>query len=200
MSSQLEERTLGVWLHNVPYRQKNKMLSAERMQRLLNSSSSRLTARAVKWLDSHDLHPSFKAWLEELRQFVREHNRMPDNRKHRSRAEQRLMPKMRKFVNPSNCNYEMRLQLLEKEGPIVAGWVKSQRARNIVRVQEAQWNRQFDNLLDFVEVPGRLPQTRLEGPSYDWLCRQQRLLNYLPAELRAKLLDSRPAIAAFLQS
>ena len=88
--SRLEERTLGVWLHNVRYRQRKKMLSAERMQRLLNSSSSRLTARVVKWQDSHDSHAFFKAWSEGLRRFVREHNRMPDSRKHRSRAERRL--------------------------------------------------------------------------------------------------------------
>eukprot|EP00439_Symbiodinium_sp_Y106_P077158 s585_g16.t1 len=195
-SSQLEERTLGVWLHNVRYRQKNKMLSAERMQRLLNSSSGRLTARAVKWLEAD---ATFNPLLEELQQFIRKHNRMPDRSKARPTAEQRLMSSLLNLVNPSNRNYERRLQLLEKVGPIAAAWVKLRRARK-VRVQMVHWNLQFDRLLEFVEVNKRLPRQRLEAAQFGWLCRQRRQLSYLPAELQAKLSDAHPAIAAFLQS
>ncbi|CAE7323110.1 unnamed protein product [Symbiodinium sp. KB8] len=193
---QLEERTLGHWLHYVGHRQKQQMLSAERMQKLLNSSSSRLRARAATWLEP-DIF--FMACLEELRRFVREHNRMPDNRKGGSKAELRLMRSMFRFVDPSFRIYERRLQLLEKVGPIVSDWVKTRRAGKH-RVRKAQWNSQFDSLLDFVEAHGRLPQARFEPGLYSWLCKQRRQLNYLPDQLQAKLLDGHPVIAAFLQS
>ncbi|CAE7941629.1 unnamed protein product [Symbiodinium sp. KB8] len=193
---QLEERTLGKWLHNVGTSQKQQKLSAERMQKLLNSSSSRLRARAAQWLETDVL---FMAWLEELQRFVRERNRMPDSRKGRSKAELQLMKSMFRFVDSANRNYERRLQLLEKVGPIVSDWVKSRRTQKL-RVHKAQWNRQFDSLLDFVEVHGRLPQSRLQGCIYDWLGKQRRQLNYLPAELRARLVDSHPLISAFVQS
>ena len=195
-SSQIEERTLAIWLQNLCTRQKRKMLSAQRMQKLLNSSSSRLRARAAKWLQRS---VSFKEWLEELRQFVHAHNRMPDRRRDRSIAEQHLLQRAKNLVNPTNRNYERRLQLLEKIGPVPADWVKSRRMRR-VRVDEARWNRQFDSLLEFVEANDRLPTQTLERFLYCWVGRQRRQLNYLPAELRAKLLDSHPVIAAFLQS
>ena len=195
-AKQLEERTLGQWLHNVGYSQKQQMLSAERMHKLLNSSSSRLRARAAQWLAPSNF---VKAWLEELQHFVREHDRMPDNRKGRSKAERRLIRSLLDIVNPANRNYERRLQLLEKVGPIVSDWVKSRRIRKL-RVQKPQWSRQFDSLLDFVEVHARLPQARLEGALYSWLCKQRRQLDRLPAELQAKLRDGHPVIAAFLQS
>ena len=193
---QLEERTLGQWLHNVGRRQKQQKLSAERMQKLLNSSCGRLRARAATWLEPDKY---VKPWLEELRQFVHLHHRMPDHRKSRPRAEQRLSERLWKLLDPSRRNYERRLQLLKKVGPIVSDWVKSRRARNL-RVHMAKWSHQFDSLLDFVEVHGRLPQTRLEGCIYEWLCRQRRQLNHLPDQLQAKLLDGHPVIAAFVQS
>ncbi|CAE7324342.1 unnamed protein product [Symbiodinium sp. CCMP2456] len=195
-SNQLEERTLGLWLHNVGYRQKQQKLPAERMQKLVNSSCSRLRGRATQWLEPD---ASFKAWLEGLRQFVRAHHRMPSAGKRRPMAERQLRLSLLDLVNPSNGKNQRRLQLLEKADPIVSDWVKTRRTRKL-RVQKAQWNRQFDRLRDFVEVHGRLPQSRLEGRLYDWICRQRRQLNYLPAELRAKLVDSHPVISALLQS
>eukprot|EP00439_Symbiodinium_sp_Y106_P079113 s585_g17.t2 len=195
-SSQLEERTLGHWLHNAGYRQKAQMLSAERMQKLLNSSSSRLRARAAKWLETD---ATFKPLLEELRQFVRKHNRMPDRSKVHSTAEQQMMKGLQDLVNPSNRNYEKRLQLLEAVGPIVAEWVKPRRARKI-KVKMAHWNCRFESLLEFVEVNERLPRQRLQAAQFGWLCRQRRQLSYLPVELQAKLFNSHPAIAAFLRS
>ena len=195
-SKQLEERTLAVWLHNVGRTQKQQKLSAERVQKLLNSSCGRLRARAATWLEP-DAY--LKLWLEELRQFVRLHHRMPDNRKSRPRAEQRFAKSLSKVVNPTRKNYERRLQLAEKVGPIVADWVKSWRTRKL-RVHKAQWNRQCDRLLRFVEVHGRLPQRSFEQGLYSWLLNQRRQLNHLPDQLQAKLRDGHPVIAAFLQS
>ena len=196
LSNQLEERTLGLWLHNVAYRQKRLMLSAERMQKLLNSSSTRLRARVAKWLDAD---ASFTPWLETLRQFVQVHHRMPSTSKERSRAEQQLIKNLLQLVNPTNLDYRRRLQRLEEVDPIVADWVKTRRARKL-RVNRAQWNRQFDSLLGFLAVNERLPRQRLEGILYSWLCRQRRQLHYLPAQLQSKLRESHPIIAAFLQS
>ncbi|CAE7324360.1 irc3 [Symbiodinium sp. CCMP2456] len=193
---QLEERTLGHWLHNVGCRQKQQKLPAERMQMLVNSSCSRLRARAATWLEP-DAH--FKPWLEELRQFVHLHHRMPDYSKARPRAEQRLIRSVRKLVDPTRRNIASRLQLLEKAGPIVADWVKSRRTRK-VRVNEVRWNRQCDRLVRFVEVNAKLPQQRFERGLYNWLCLQRGQLNRLPDPLQAKLLDGHPLIAAFLQS
>lgn len=190
VSSQLEERTLGQWLHNVGRTQKQQMLSAERSQKLLNSSCGRLRARAAMWLEPEMY---FKLWLEELRQFVHLHHRMPDHRKSRPRAEQRLTERLWKLVDPSRRNYRRRLQLLKKVGPIVADWVKTRRTRKR-RVDKAQWNRQFDSLLDFVEVHGRLPSQGFERGLYSWLLKQRTQRNHLPDQLQAKLLGGHPVI------
>ena len=196
LSNQLEERTLGVWLQNLGGRHKQQTLSAERMQKLLNSPSSRVQARAKKWLEPE---ASFEEWIEELRQFVHVHRRMPSSTKANPRAEQQLIRGLTNHVNPANRNFKRRLQLLEKVGSVVADWVKSRRMRK-VRVVEAPWSRQFDRLLGFVEVNERLPRKRDDQPLFSWLCRQRRQLSFLPSELKAKLLQSHPIIATFLQS
>eukprot|EP00439_Symbiodinium_sp_Y106_P081998 s585_g21.t1 len=125
-SSQLEEITLGNWLRNLGYSQKQRTFSAEKMQKLLKSSCSRLRARAAKWLEPD---ASFKLWLMQLRQFVHAHGRMPSTSRENSRAEQHLRKDFLNLVNPANSNY--------------------QRSRRKLEVRRANWNRKFDRLLEF---------------------------------------------------
>ena len=191
--NQLEEKSLADWLRNLGYR---KMLSAERMQKLLNSSCSMLRARAAKWLEPDVF---FEEVLQELRQFVHVHHRMPSAGKQHPRAERRLIESVRALASPAMKSFKRRLQLLEKVDPIVADWVKSRRTRQI-RVCEVLWNSQYDRLLRFVEVNERLPRQRLERPLHSWLCRQRIQMNYLPANLQAKLIHIHPVVAAFLRS
>ena len=69
-----EEKVLGVWLHNVGSAHKRHMLTAARMQKLLNSSCDSLRARTARWLDPST---DFERRLAELQQFVQEHDRLP---------------------------------------------------------------------------------------------------------------------------
>ncbi|CAE7405594.1 irc3, partial [Symbiodinium sp. KB8] len=194
--NQLEEKSLADWLRNLGYAQKHNMLSAERMQRLLNSSCSMLRARAAKWLVPDVF---FEEVLQELRQFVHVHHRMPSAGKQHPRAERRLIESVRGLASPAMRSFKRRLQLLEKVDPIVADWVKSRRTRQI-RVCEVLWNSQYDRLLGFVEVNERLPRQRLERPLHSWLYRQRIQMNYLPANLQAKLIHIHPVVTAFLRS
>ena len=199
IGSQLEERTLGKWLHNAGYNLKKQKLSAERVQKLLNSSCSRVRARCAKWLES-DVKVPFQLCLEELRQFVHAHRRMPGRGKARPMSEKRLLKNLLGAVKHSNRKREKRLQLLENIDPIVADWVKSAQAQKI-RVHAALFCRQLDRLVEFVGVNERLPQRNLgEVALYDWLCRQRRQLDHLPAQFQTKLFDAHPAIAVFLES
>ena len=199
MARQLEERTLGKWLHNTGYKLKKNKLSAERVQKLLNSSCSRLRARAAKWLET-DATVSFQQWMEELRQFVHAHRRMPSRGKARPMSEKRLLKNLLGAVQPANRKREKRLQLLENIDPSVSDWVKSRREQK-TKVQAGAFRRQLGRLVEFVGVNQRLPK-RCAGELelYDWLCRQRRQLDHLPAEFQAKLFDAHPAIAVFLES
>ncbi|CAE7353484.1 irc3 [Symbiodinium sp. CCMP2456] len=199
ISNQLGESTLGKWLHNTCCKLKRQAVSAERMQKLLNSSCSRLRGRVAKWLES-DSDASFQRWLEELRRFVHVHRRMPRRGKACSMPEKLLMKGLLQHVQPANRKREKRFQLLENVDPIVADWVKSRQARKI-QVNSVTFRKQLDRLVKFVGVNARLPQPRLgELDLYRWLSRQRRQLDQLPAEYQAKLIAAHPAIAAFLES
>ena len=194
LSNQFEEVTLGTWLHNTCHFVRQQMLSAERVQKLLNSSCSRLRARAVKWLESEP-DASFHQQLEELRQFVHAHRRMPGRRK-----ERRIITGLMQAVRPASLKREKRLQLLENIDPIVADWVKSRQGQKI-KVNAANFGRQLESVVDFVRIHERLPKSRFgELDMYGWLCIQRRQLHHLPAEFQAKLFDAHAAIAAFLRS
>ena len=192
----LEERTLGMWVQQVGVYVKKGVLSALRMQKVLSSSCMRLRARTAKWLGSG----VFERRLNDLRQFVDVHHRMPVLSSRRPRDESVLAARLASLVAPARRARERRLQILEKEGPIIAKWAKSRQGRR-VDVREARWRSQFDRLLELVASTDRLPRPLLkeEHKIHTWLCKQRRILKFLPAKLRAALFDSHPAVASFLK-
>ena len=196
-----DERSLALWLQQLGSKIKQQLLPAARMQKLLNSSCSRLAARVGKWLEPET---PFERCLKQLRQYVRVHHRMPKdsrNEKKGARMERDLSRKLAALVAPGLRDRERRFQLLEKEGPIFARWVMSRRTRKPA-IYKAGWMQQFKKLVEFVETRGRMPQSRPadERAVYVWSCRQRRQLDSLSAELRTALFDSHPVVASFLQS
>eukprot|EP00439_Symbiodinium_sp_Y106_P064170 s450_g10.t1 len=195
VSSSLEEKTLGLWLHNVGFLHKKHGISATRMQKFLDSSCDRLRARASKWLDPET---PFERQTKDLKQFVLVHHRMPQNTPSSSR-ERKLRNSLDMLVDPSRKDSQARLQQLEGLGPVVAEWVKSRRAKGF-QVDKARWNRQWDRLVEFVQANDRVPRSRPNGeqPIYYWLSLQRRQLERLPLDLGQKLVGSNPAVAAFV--
>ena len=95
---------------------------------------------------------------------------------------------------------ETRLHILEQEGPIVAKWVASMRTRH-PRLDLKKWRRQLEKLVEFLNIDGRMPEPwSIERPMYVWLLSQRKEVDRLPADLRAELLNSHPAVTSFLQS
>ncbi|CAE7440951.1 unnamed protein product [Symbiodinium microadriaticum] len=195
-AGELRETRLATWLQQTGVKIKKQLLPATRMQKLLNSSG-RLVARVAKWRDPET---PFEQCLKELRQFVRAHHRIP---KHwaKDHDERVLARRLNTLVKHGHGDRERRLRLLEKESPIVATWAMSIRTRKLA-ISENLWMQGFQSLVEFVETHGRMPRSRRaeEKAVYVWLCRQRRLLDSLPAELRTALFDSHPAVASFLQS
>ena len=191
----LEERRLGAWLRSTGYRHKKHGLPAMQMQKLLDSSCDRLRARAVKWL--HGETP-FQRQRKKLRQFLQVHHRMPGHS--RSSREGKLRKALDALVDPSRRDSEARLQQLEDLGPVAAEWAKGRRAKRLEFSEgdKAKWMSQWDRLVEFVQASDRLPnsQQKSEQTMYYWLSIQRRRLEFLPLELRQKLLGSNPAIAA----
>ena len=196
-SLELEERTLALWLQQVGTRLRRQLLPAVRVQKLRDSSCGRLGSRVAKWLDPQT--PAERC-LKELRQFLQVHHRMPRYSKARPRDEFKLARQLAALVHPGHANRERLLQFLEKEGPIVAKWVRSIRAK-APAVDRGKWKQRLQELVEFVGAHGRMPRSRFveERSAYSWSCLQRRQLDSLPTELRAELLSSHPAVASFLQ-
>ncbi|CAE7249236.1 unnamed protein product [Symbiodinium sp. CCMP2456] len=190
-----DERSLAIWLQHVGVNSKTQSLPAARMQKLLNSSCGRLVARVAKWLEPET---SFERCLKQLRQFVRAHHRMP---KSTPKDGLDLTQILHSLVAPGQGVRERRLQLLEKEGPIVARWVVKMRRREL-GIHKNTWMQRLQDLVEFVERHGKMPRSKPaeERAMYAWSCRQRRLLDDLPVELQTALFESHPAVASFLQS
>ncbi|CAE7252991.1 unnamed protein product [Symbiodinium sp. CCMP2592] len=190
-TTELDESRLAVWLQQVGVKFKKQLLPAARMQKLLNSSCGRLVARVAKWLDPET---PFERCLKQLRQFVRAHHRMP---KHSNTVhdENALVRKLSRLVARGQLDRERRLRLLDKEGPIVARWVMSQRTRKR-SINENKWRNRLQILVEFVETHGRMPRARRaeEKAMSAWSCRQRRQLDNLPAEFQTALFDSHPVV------
>ena len=196
-TNDLDENSLAVWLQQVGVKVKKQLLPAARMQKLLNSSCGRLLARIAKWLDPET---PFERCLKQLRQFVQAHHRMPKH-SDKDHDENTLVRKLSQLVARGQFDRERRLRLLDKEGPIVARWVMSQRTRKRA-INENKWRNRFQILVEFVETHGRMPRARCaeEKAVSAWSCRQRRQLDSLPAELQTALFDSHPVVASFLRS
>ena len=199
-SPDLEERRLGCWLREVGALVGRQQLAAARVQKLCKSSCSSLRLRVAKWLDAET---AFERCVKMLRQFVRLHGRMPVNLRTSGRREGNLIRSFEAFVARANRQREERLQDLENQGPIIAQWARSMRAREF-RIPRKVWNRQFGRLIDFLERKDRLPtptlDNRKEYSLYVWLCKQRNHLEHLPSDFRDKLFDSHQAVACFLQA
>ena len=200
LSPDLEEMRLGSWLRDVGTKLRRQQLAAAREQKLLKSSCSSLRWRVAKWLDAET---SFERCIKTVQQFVRLHGRMPKNIKSSAEQECRLAWNLLTFVARSNRQREQRLQVLENQGPILAQWARSVRARKF-HFLATHWNRQFGRLVEFLETTKKLPAPRAapgrERSLYSWLSKQRACLDQLPSEFREKLLDSHQAVACFLQA
>ena len=195
LSALLHEKSLATWMQNLARLVKEKMLPAARMQKLLNSPCIKLRARIAKWLATET---PFEQSLDELRQFVEVHHHMPRFRKTSSESETRLRNRIETLVNPLRTNHKRRLQILAALDPIVANWVRSQRAKKL-KIRKSLWQRQFQRLLEFVKTNDRLPKRKdRENALYTWLCTQRLQLDRLPPELQAALANSHPRVASFL--
>ena len=126
---------------------------------------------------------------------------MPDRSKTSSAGELRLIRGLDALTNPLRQNQERRLQLLERVDPVVANWVKAVRQRE-TRVSHPRFKRRLEKLVEFMQRNDRLPRPRVDGEHdlYGWLCIKRNQLGHLPAELRSQLIDSHPAVAAFMRS
>ncbi|CAE7433920.1 unnamed protein product [Symbiodinium microadriaticum] len=194
-----EERRLGSWLRQVGVLLKRQKIAATRVQKLSKSSCSSLRFRLAKWLETES---PFERCVKNVRQFVQLHGRMPVNRRTSSRQECKLLWSLQAFVAHTSTQREQRLQDLENQGPIIAQWARSVRARTYCFPTKL-WNRQFGRLVEFLEMKNKLPAAR-GGPGrelalYSWLSRQRACLDQLPSEFREKLLDCHQAVACFLQ-
>ncbi|CAE7570386.1 unnamed protein product [Symbiodinium sp. CCMP2456] len=191
------EKSLAHWLRQAGYYLKKRLLTAARMQKLLDSSCGKLRARVQKWLDPQT---PFERFVKKLREFVRVHHRMPIDNRALSKEEYKLAQSQNQFLFPGRKDRERRLQILEKEGPIVAKWVASKRTGH-PRLDMKKWRRKLQKLVEFLNMHGRLAQSgSSERPMYVWLHQQRHQLDRLPADLRAELLNSHPLVASFLQS
>ncbi|CAE7192775.1 unnamed protein product [Symbiodinium sp. CCMP2456] len=192
-----EERTLAHWLQDLCFRVRRQLLPAGRMQKLLNSSCSRLRSRVAKWLDPET---PFDQFVRELREFVRVHKCMPIDNCAKESSKASLARRLQALLSPERRDFERRLQILAKEGPIVAKWAMSRRARK-PRLFVSNWRRQLQKLREFVRMHSRMPRSTLlaERSVYVWSLKQRSLLDRLPAEIRAELLGSHPEIASFMQ-
>lgn len=138
--------------------------------------------------------------MKKLREFVRVHHRMPIDNRALPKEEYDLAQSQNQFVLPGRKDRERRLQILEKEGPIVAKWVALKRTQHH-RLDMKKWRPKFQKLAEFLNTHDRMPHAgSIERSLYVWLHRQRKLLDRLPAELRAELLNSHPVVASFLQS
>ncbi|CAE7218414.1 unnamed protein product [Symbiodinium sp. CCMP2592] len=191
-----QEKTLAHWLQHQCFKTKQRLLTATRMQKLLDSSCGNLQARVEKWLDPET---PFERFVKKLRKFVRVHHRMPVGNRVMPK-EHNLVVNLEQFLLPGRKDRERRFQILEQEGPIVAKWVASKRTRR-PRLRLKRWRLKLEKLVEFLTTHGRMPQSgNIERPMYTWLLRQRKQLDRLPADLRAELLNSHPAVASFLQS
>ena len=190
-----QEQTLATWLRHLCCDVKKRSLTATRMQKLLDSSCGKLRARVEKWLDPET---PFERLVKKLREFVRVHHRMPVG--NRAPKEHNLAANLLQSMLPRRKDRERRLQILEQEGPIVAKWVASERTRH-PRLKLKRWRPQLEKLVEFLNIHGRMPQSgSIERPVYLWVLSQRKQLDRLPADLRAQLFNSHPAVANFLQS
>ncbi|CAE7208933.1 unnamed protein product [Symbiodinium sp. CCMP2456] len=194
-----EERRLGDWLRQVGVFLKRQKLAATRVQKLSMSSCSSLRFRLAKWLKAGS---PFERCVKKVRQFVQLLGRMPASLRTNSRQERKLIANLQSFVAHTNKKREQRLQYLENQGPIIAQWARSMRARTL-RLPNKLWNRQFGRLVEFLEMRNKMPAVR-GGPGrelalYSWLSKQRSCLDQLPSEFREKLFACHPAVACFLQ-
>ena len=192
-----QERFLASWLRQLLSSVRNRLLTATRMQKLLDSSCGKLRARVEKWLDPET---PFERFLKKLGEFVRVHHRMPADNKAMPNEEHNLARNLKQFVFPERTDRERRLQILEQEGPIVAKWVALERSRH-PRLDLKRWRQQLEKLVEFLTTHGRIPRSaNIERPMYVWLLNQRKQLYRLPADLRAELFKSHAVVAYFLQS
>ncbi|CAE7252874.1 unnamed protein product [Symbiodinium sp. CCMP2592] len=200
LSPSPEERRLGRWLREVGVLLGRQRLAAARVQKLSRSSCRILRLRLAKWLE---VESPFERCVNEVRQFVQLHGRMPAKTTSSSRQECNLIRSLEAFVGRINSQREERLQDLENHGPTIAQWVRSVRARKFP-VPTKLWNQQFDRLSEFLETKNQLPSQRA-GPGkehslYSWLSKQRHLLDQLPSEFRERLIASHQAVACFLEA
>ncbi|CAE7745794.1 irc3 [Symbiodinium sp. CCMP2592] len=196
----LTEKALAVWLRTSGYRVRRHGLSAAKMQKLLNVSSPEFRARVARWLDPET---RFQKFLKELREFVRAQRRMPINkRKERVQGEYGLAQRLNGFVGFRRKDRERRLELLNKQGPLVEKWVASRRARKPPQVYERRWKPQLKKLVDFLDAHGRMPRSGhvSERAMCVWICRQRSNFDRLSTDLRAELVNSHSEVASFLRS
>ena len=188
------EHALAVRLAHTGMSMKRRQLSAARVQKLLNSSDM-LRTRISKWLDPDML---FKLRCGELGEFVREHRRLP--RRYRKSVQEEV--RQHNFLAAAlrrSRNKTKRLQLLRQADPLVESYVTSMLKKGS-SVRRKVWAQQLKKVVKFVEATGRIPKGRgkAEGAIYVWLHHQRTCFAGLPVDLRAKLLDSHPVIASFL--
>ena len=192
------ERRLGLWLREAGILLRRGKLAAAKVQKLSKCSSLRF--RLAKWLEAET---PFERCVKNVREFVRLHGRMPANKNMATRKERNLHCSLEAFVGRTNQRREHRLQVLEKQGPMIAQWARSVRARKL-HVAATQWNRQLDRLVEFLETKKKLPVAPRglgrEHSLYTWLCKQRKLLDQLLSEFREKLLDSHQLVVCFLQA
>ena len=189
------EHVLAIWLADVGRSMKRQKLSAARVQRLLNASDL-LRTRVSQWLDPDKL---FKLRCRELRDFVREHRRLPRRSKGSVHGEFQLSQWLASSLHRSRGDAK-RLQLLQKADPMVEAYVASALQRGL-NVQRGAWGQQLKKLVKLVAATGRLPQHRKkeERTMSAWLNHQRRCFPGLAMDLQVKLCDSHPCIATYMK-
>ena len=188
------EHTWSVWLVHTGVFMRRRQLSAARVQKLLNSSDM-LRTRVSKWLDPDML---FKLRCRELGEFVRAHGQLPRKGKKRVEGGVRQYNFLAAALRRNKGNPK-RLQLLRQADPLVEAKVTSVLKKGF-RMKRKVWAQQLKKLVKFVAATGRIPQDReKEGRAmYLWLYHQRTRFDWLPLDLKAKLLDSHPVIASYL--
>ena len=188
------ERALGVWLYNSGVQLSKGHLRANRLQRLLNSSSLLVQQRVEGWL-SQDPDCAFKRGCLRLKQHVELTGKVPSRTSDTSRLFEAEIAKWLSSQrnNGMLSNPERRAMLLSTHplvAELLAGW-----DRLPCKVKQGRWQVWLQKLVHFIRAESRLPKY-FEKELYSWFTRQLLRLEQLPRQLVDQLRNSHPLIAA----
>ena len=193
-SNDLFESKLGTWLSNQGSRMKRQFLSSQKVQRLLNSSSSLISDRVEMWMAGGQ-KGLFQLKCQKLKEFIEMHHRLPQVRRGQTESpEGKLASWLAVLRYHGACAKPLRRKMLKELHPLMEKLVKKW-MKNPPEIDKAKWEDRLRQLESFVKFHRRIPKLK-EGGLHSWFHRQRRFHadGLLPLELELQLLCSHPVI------